>query len=219
MSSTPARMSGPLKLITKVFIIESPSASDLAAGIEEGAALSAAFGKSGIQHGLYKVDSTPSFEAALDSIAQEVEKIRKSLGAVTLHLSMHGNNAGIAMTSGEFITWEKLAEIMRNFMHSIKPIVMNNNKLSPVTLCFSSCEGMSAAMINDFVPEDESLFQFVVGPSTPVTWAQAQVAFIAFHQHTLDGGGNGKVALHKMNAAAGLNDVFKGILGRWLKWL
>jgi hypothetical protein len=214
-------LDGPLKLYTKVFVIESPSADDLAKGVDESKKLSAAFTNSGIPHDLYVVSDLRTFQEVLRQIAEEVVVIRKTIGAVTLHLSMHGNEHCIGLTSNEKVYWEQLAGMLREFMYTITPMYQKGWKTSPVTICFSSCEGLHATAVNNFAEPDESLFQFLVGPVSPVTWTQAANAFIAFHEHTLnvDGVGLGPEALKKMNDAAGLVDVFQGQLGKGMGWV
>ncbi len=209
----------PLKHLTKVYIIESPSADDIANGVNEGSALSKAFTASDIEHGLFQVATIAELHAAVKKITEDVSKIKSRLAAVTVHMSMHGNDDGIGLTSGEFVDWKDLANLWRIlFAVAFIPIRVNGLRFCPLTLCFSTCHGLNAERINNYTAEDESLFQYIVGPVDAVTWDQAEKAFVEFHKHTLDGPGNSKEAVHLMNAAAGLDSVFQARFGKGLKY-
>lgn len=209
----------PLKHLTKVYIIESPTSDEISKGINEGAGLSKAFASSGIDHKLYNVADVSGLRSAIEEITTDVSQIKFRLAAVTIHISMHGNDEGIGLTSGDFVTWKDLAELLRIlFAKAFIPREVYGIRLCPLTLCFSTCHGLSAERINDYTTEDESLFQYIVGPVEAVTWANAEKAFVEFHRHTLDGKGSSKEAVRIMNTVAHLDNVFQARFGKGLKY-
>jgi hypothetical protein len=210
----------PLKLLTKIYIIESPSESDIKNGVQEGADLSAALRSVSINHTYIEASTIEKFTDAIKTIASNVEEIKKELGAITIHLSMHGNKNGIGLTSREFISWKDFAQILDIiFKVAFVPKEFKGIKLCPLTLCFSTCEGLNSVHINDYCSDDESLFHMIVGPKEKISWKQAKEAFISFHKDTLDGMGDAPKAIAEMNKVAGLDDIFQAKLGKGLKWL
>src|SRR5580700_11053574 len=93
-----------------VYIIESPSAHDAAAGTSEGRHFAELLRLAGI-------DSTYTLVFNADVLRQSIAKLTdqaNSLGAsaLVLHVSAHGNDSGIQLTSGDVIDWAEMRALI-----------------------------------------------------------------------------------------------------------
>lgn len=61
---------------------------------------------SGIDYQYYDIQDAASFSNSFDLLIDRVLNSPKELGAINLHISMHGNQDGVGLTSGDFISWE-----------------------------------------------------------------------------------------------------------------
>ena len=188
-----------------VYIVESPGARDLLDGRTEGRALCEALTLAGIPS-VYRLVTTPeTFDEALDS---GLLAACRSTGAPEgrfpiLHLSAHGSQDGIQLTSGHFVDWEEL--------HTrLKPLLqfMENALL----LCMSSCHGIEALKMPLQLDPDHH-FGWLVGSNDEPLWSDAAVAFITFYhllfkrQHTI------QECVRRMNLASG-HEAFTLIEGK-----
>jgi len=112
-----------------VFIIESPSSDDLLQDRREGYALSSALRLADISSSYHLAVTQDAFTKVLESISQTPASIKRVLRSPSdpsqqgivledsvimplIHLSLHGNDSGIALSSGEFILWEQLGDAL-----------------------------------------------------------------------------------------------------------
>src|SRR5213075_3439624 len=96
-----------LKNKTRIFIIESPSETDIHDDRKEGLALSEMLKLADIENEYFRVSNKVTFSECLAKIVQiEGKKERFP----TLHFSFHGNENVIALTNQEFLTLQELYE-------------------------------------------------------------------------------------------------------------
>ena len=131
---------------------------------------------------------------------------------------MHGNEEGIGLTSGEFVSWDLLAQELIKFKNQHTLIsIPNGIHISPVALSFSSCEGYNGHKINDFSEENESLYMHIIGPITPVDWHDSLVAFSTYYHNTLNHNVGLIESIEKMNVAGNLKKIFQYKMGKGMK--
>lgn len=197
-----------IKEITKIFIIESPSADDIKEDRKEGLALSEILRLSNIPNTYINVDNIENFKETLKAISSEVKKEIKKYGAITLHFSMHGNQNGIGLTSGEFLDWNSLYLIIKDFNDVLGYITLPNGKmLAPVNLHFSVCQGFCAIAIKNIGVE--APYQSLIAPTVAVNWADSIMAFATYYHNTLHKTNGSKIAVEKMNSINDFDNVFK----------
>lgn len=110
-----------------------------------------------------------------------------------LHFSAHGSQNGIALTSGEFVTWRELA-----FM--LEPI--QNVTAGHFLVAMSSCYGLAA--MNIPIRTDIKMYA-VIGTLREVSWSDNVVAFTSFYHLLRKTNSIGK-AVEGMRAASGNAD-------------
>lgn len=129
-----------------------------------------------------------------------------------LHLSMHGDQNGIALTNSEYIEWSELAELIR----PLAKILEGRLIISP-SACYSVA-GCRMAMTNS----SDLPFGLLVGSLSQVAWADAAVAYVAFY-HRLFKGASVHDAINAMKSASGESGfaVFDASAVResWRKWV
>jgi hypothetical protein len=87
-----------------------------------------------------------------------------------LHLTAHGNNDGIALTSGEHISWAELGDLL---------IPINMSCGSRLFVAMSTCDGFNGyrmAMRLLLKP-----YCTLLGPSQSVSWSDAAIGFATFY--------------------------------------
>lgn len=208
-----------LKDLTEVHIIESPNKIDIEIDRKEGYALGEALRLSNVKYSIYNVIDKNSFTNAINQIIEKTRDNKKYIGAVTIHISMHGNTEGLRLTSDEIISWEMFAIELVKFKdtHSLISLPDGIHKISPIALSFSSCEGYNGYKINDFSKENESLFMHIIGPIIPVSWVDSLIAFTTFYHNTLNHNIGLIESIKRMNSAANLDNVFHFRMGKGLK--
>src|SRR5689334_1005397 len=93
-----------------VYIIESPSAYDLLDGRTEGRTLGEALTLAAIPYWYSLAIDKATLTQALGPRLLEAWR---ALGKLPiLHLSMHGNQDGVQLSSGEFISWHDLRNLL-----------------------------------------------------------------------------------------------------------
>jgi len=172
-----------------VFVIEAPSSKDLYESRSEGQHLCELLRLAGIKSRYHLTADAERFRDALDALYTIAGTL--SSEALLLHISAHGNNAGIQLTSGETVTWDQLKQL-------IMPV--NDAVDGRLIVCMSSCEGFSAC---EMAMEEGSLpFLGIVGHVAKPSWSDTAVAFHAFYHLYAKGLGVEK-ATEAMRAASG----------------
>lgn len=152
-----------------VYVIESPSDSDLLDGRTEGRSLCEALRLANIPHWYSLVTTPETFEESLGTrFTQALSKFKQP---PILHLSMHGNNEGVGLTNGQFLSWENLRK-------SLTPLTnaMNGGLL----ICMSSCFGSSGCRMAMHEEKDQP-FWALVGNISSAKWADAAIAYITLY--------------------------------------
>lgn len=160
----------------KVFIIESPSPNDLLQGIKEGSALKKALELFQIPSEYYLVADNDHFVKAFDKIVEDIlvsfNKNRIDTFAF-IHISIHGSQSGIKLTSGEIVDWFSLGfQLNRiNEIPNIANILPNGERISSINLCLSTCFGIHARnMCNYF---KHSPYGVLISCEEEVPWNDA----------------------------------------------
>jgi hypothetical protein len=173
-----------------VFILESPSDEDLLDDRMEGKALSTAFNLASIPHSYNLVTTKKSLTKALSWRLHEAIKLHQK--SPILHISMHGNDEGVELTNGEFVTWDELRV-------ELTPLL--NNMKGGLLICMSSCYGGSGCRMA-MHEEADYPFWALVGNSDAAFWSDAAVAYITFY-HLFFKGVSVEDAVSAMKVASG----------------
>lgn len=205
-----------LKDITKIYIIESPSSTDILDNRKEGYALSEILKLADIQNQYYNVVERKNLFECLNRIQNDTKTISGGLGHVIIHVSMHGNGEGIGLTSGDFISWKEFAEILKDFNETLGYIDFGGGlKCSRIAINMSSCKGFNAKTINKY--SMESLYTTLVGPTESVNWSDSLLAFATYYHNTIHRTNTIRVAVDVMNSSAGLENIFQVDAAKGLK--
>ncbi len=200
--------------MTKVYIIESPSFLDIIDDRREGEALSKILSLAKIKNDVYSVSDTETLEIAFNRIADDINSIKKDLGGVYIHFSLHGSTKGIALSDKTFLHWKSLFTFIKDFNNKIDYVKLPNGiHLSPTYLAFSVCDGYSAKLIKNFDEDTYSTYSALIGPTEPVSWSDSLLAYSIFYHNIIIKELNVTTALENMNKTVGLNEVFKVDLG------
>ena len=109
-----------------------------------------------------------------------------------LHLSMHGTNDGVALTSGEFLSWHELREHLLPLLRKMQ---------GGLLICMSSCFGSAGCRMAMYT-DGEPPFWALVGNNASATWADAAVAYVSFY-HLLFKDFPVPICVESMKAASG----------------
>lgn len=202
--------------LTKVYIIESPSFRDILDNRKEGLALSKILDLAKIRNEVFGVSDIETLELALDRIAKNVLEIRKDIGMVQLHFSLHGSKEGIALSDKTFIDWITFYPLIKKFNETIEYIKAPNGILfAPTYLIFSVCNGFSAKIIKEF--DETSPYTALIGPTAAVEWSDALLAYSTFYHNTLLKKIGLPKAIENMNSVVGLDNIFQFDFGKGMK--
>ena len=139
--------------------------------------------------------SREAFEASLRVGIAEAMQAFPGLVPL-LHISAHGNEEGIGLSSGEHITWGELRELF-------KPI--NKALGGALLVCLSCCKGYSGVRMAMY-PDDESAPYFaLIGNFGSPTWGDTAVAYTTLY-HLLAKGEYIVDAVPAMRLASGNED-------------
>ena len=188
-----------------VFLVESPSADDLYEDRTEARALSSALKLAGIENVLHTALDLESFKRALSDaavyISNSLRHIRPHLIPI-LHVSAHGNADGLALSRGEFLSWDDLRSLLLGFLGHAKSVVDREDDLSLTSLCLSTCKGAHARRMFDAGAPYPCLG--LVGSEDDVEWPDALTAFITFYHQLFYKDVLVPEAVASMNQAAGV---------------
>lgn len=153
-----------------IYIIESPSREDFYDNRLGGKILSQVLSliDTPAEH-RFAVD----LETFKDSLTIGLKPYLKSKPLPILHIIAHGDENGIQLTTGDFVSWPKLKELI---------IPINKELNGNLLLCMSSCKGFSAlTMAMSPSPLDEPPFYVVIGPNEELTLGDATTAYTTFY--------------------------------------
>lgn len=186
-----------------VYVIESPAGRDLLDGRTEGRVLTETLRLAGIPHWYSLASDRAMLSEALGHRLGEAWKHHQKIPI--LHLSMHGSADGVALTSGEFVSWHDLRELLLPMIRAMQ---------GGLLVCMSSCFGSSGSRMAMYA-DNEPHFWALVGNSASPTWADAAIAYASFY-HLFFKGFNIKVCVDSMKVAGGDHN-FMYLLGADMK--
>ena len=175
-----------------VYIVESPSATDVYHARSEGERVASTLRLDGVPCVTRTAINHEAFVAALRVGLPEAMKVFPGRYPV-LHLSAHGSSAGIQLSTGQVIGWPELRELL---------VPINQSLNGALLLCMSACEGYSACQMA--MQEDDSPHPYfvMIGNCGTPTWSDTAVAYLAFY-HLLAKGRVIQDAVEAMSAASG----------------
>jgi hypothetical protein len=180
-----------------VYIIESPSPVDLYHRRYESDLLAQAVRLDGIPCVCRIAVSKEALEAALKIGLPEEMKAMPGLLPV-IHISAHGDDKGIQLTSTEIVQWGDLGELLR-------PI--NKALNGSLLVCMSCCKGFAGVRMAMIPAGRELPFFAIVGHPGSPTWSDTAVAFASFY-HLVAKGEPVTAAADAMAVAAGTEKFF-----------
>lgn len=179
-----------------VYIIESPSDTDIYHKRTEADLLEKVCSLIGVPSSSRQVTSKATFKTAIQDFKDRV--LNGPLRMPILHISAHGNSEGIEITGGLFIPWSELKEILAPVNQAFGGILI---------LCMSSCEGLAACQMAMSLEDKDLPFLAMVGNSGQPTYPETAVAYSAFYLH-LKKGRFAPAAVQAMCAASGNDNFF-----------
>ncbi len=197
-----------------VFIIESPSATDILDARTEGEALSSALRLSDIPNQYFRAVNLMMLKECFSRISVAVRKQTRlvpgqqpteTIFVPYFHFSAHGNDDGLGLTSGEFLSWAHLNNLLIDFARATGYMSSKDVGLFSVTL--SACKGANARKM--FSMSGTQPCTAIVGPTHDVSWSDSLTAFVTFYHQMIQKDRSATDAVPIMNAAAGLIDVFQ----------
>jgi hypothetical protein len=190
-----------------VFIVESPSDKDLLEGRKEGDTLSQALSLSGIKAKYFLVVSRNALRLAFLEIEKEVLASKNPLISLPyIHISAHGNDKGVGLTDGEFLSWADLRDFLLSLNLKIGYVNISHKvRISKIVLCMSVCEGLNIGKICKSNPKP---FQAVIGNRAPIYWSDGLTAFLIFYHNAIWKGTSTKMAVQRMNRGSGVDTKF-----------
>jgi hypothetical protein len=187
------QQSQPKKYEFFVYIVESPSAVDLYHGRSEGTLVANALALDMIPCVTRTAINREAFEAAIRFGLSEAMKSFPGRSPV-LHLSVHGGDEGIQLSSDEVVTWNELRELL---------VPINETLGGVLLLCMSACKGFSACQMAMRTEHDAKHPYFaIVGCWMSPTWSDTAVAYLGFY-HRLAKGHGVEDGVSAMNAVTG----------------
>lgn len=186
-----------------VYIIESPSPTDLLNDFAEGRILRDVLRLSGIHCQYHLAVNEDTFSTALLTHYKAAFAPGEPPPTI-LHISAHGNQSGFGMTDGRLVEWKTLAPILRGFNKALQ---------GRLILSMSACEGIYAFRMA--LSRDHEPFSYIVGPNGKPLWADSVVAFSSFYRLLVKGKAV-EEAVEGMNHAVA-EDYFKVFLGNSIR--
>jgi hypothetical protein len=202
--------------LTKIYIIESQSPNDILRNKTEGKALSASLDLAEIPNHHFQVIDYKCLNQCIEFVCEDINSLKgKGLVAPYIHISAHGNEKGIGLTSGEFIEWAAFALKVDRINELIgklpKTPKKNPIEISPMNYCFSTCKGYNAFKIQGEALENK--FSSIIGPTESVDWSDSLLAFMSLYHQIFYKKQKAIKAVEIMNTTAGLDNVFKIAMG------
>jgi len=181
-----------------VHIIESPSPEELLDGLTEGRALCSFLDIARIPYSYNLAVNHDQFCIALTDRIEEAAS-RFNLPPI-LHLSTHGGEQGIQLTSqrptGELITWNEL----RKHIHPIYEF------FGALGICMSCCRGANGSKMAQVIDAQHVPFSWIIGTETEVDLRDTALAFAVFYRRFACGEKNIEKLLNAMKFASGVYD-------------
>ena len=180
-----------------VFVIESPSPVDLYHRRSEGEIIRQAVELNGITCIVKTAISLEVFDACLKVGLLEV--MSSMPGYIPLlHISAHGNNEGVKLSDGYFLSWRKLKDHL---------LPVNRALGGSLIVCMSSCEGYIGIRMAMHPDEAELPYLALIGCGDKPTWGETAVGYATLY-HQLWRGVHIAEAVNAMRVASGNGNFF-----------
>jgi hypothetical protein len=180
-----------------VYVIESPSPVDLYHGRSEGDIIKQAACLNHIHCSVKTAVNSEAFEASIKlGLKQEMEIFKEQFPV--LHISAHGYEEGIQLTSGEQLTWAQF----RLLLHPVNQALNGN-----LIVCLSSCQGYSGTRMAMHLEDDGYPFFAIIANAETPLWSDTAVAYSTFY-HLLAKGAFIMNAVEAMRVASGNSTFF-----------
>jgi len=180
-----------------VFVVESPSPVDIYHRRSEGEIIQQAVSLNQIPCIVKTAINFQAFDASLKIGLKEAMDTYPSMIPI-LHVSAHGHQEGIELSSGELVNWNRLKELFRPLNEALK-----NNLL----VCLSSCEGYSGVRMAMACEDEGYPYYAIVANGQKPLWSDTAVAYSTFY-HLLAKGEYLTTAVSAMCTAAGNDNFF-----------
>lgn len=187
-----------------VYVIESPADMDILNGQSEGLVLCNALQLARVPFTYSLVTSPRTFQLCLqERLGQAIAAHQGRLPI--LHFSMHGNEHGICLSSGDFLSWADLRA-------ALAPL--NEAMNGALLISMSSCNGGNGGIMA-MHEEDSQVFWALVGNSGSALWSDAAVAYVTFY-HLFFKGRELQECVNAMRIASG-DERFLVLFGKDIK--
>lgn len=180
-----------------VFVVESPSPVDIYHRRSEGEIIRQAVNLNQIPCIVKTAINFQAFDASLKIGLKEAMEAFPGMIPI-LHVSAHGHQEGIELSSGELIDWECLKEMFRPLNQAL-----NNNLL----VCLSSCEGYSGVRMAMSCEVEPYPYYAIVANGEKPLWSDTAVAYSTFY-HLLAKGEYLTTSVEAMCVASGNNSFW-----------
>jgi len=180
-----------------VFIVESPSAVDLYQGRSEGKIIQQAVNLNQIPCLVKTAINFEIFQGALKVGLKEALNIFEGMAPI-LHISVHGHQDGIELSSGELVNWVTLKGLLRPLNEAL-----DNNLI----VCLSSCNGYSGVRMAMSTENEPFPYFAIVANGEKPLWSDTAVAYSTFY-HLLAKGEYITTAVEGMRVASGNNSFW-----------
>jgi len=199
-----------LDIFFKVYIIESPSSEDLLIDRREGTSLSSIFKLENILYEYYLVIDKNAFIQAINLIKEDMielqyEDMRESQIFPIIHLSCHGDDECISLSSGECVCWDDLNKIINEQNLNL---VFEEVGINSLTLSMSSCYGLYAIYADKDV-KGKSPFAYILGHEDEIRWDDSLIAFATFYHNLINKNLTFVDSVKCMNNSINSPDFFK----------
>ena len=154
-----------------VHIVESPSPEELHNGLTEGKALYSFLDIAGIPYSYSLAVDLDEFHIAMtEAVDEAIDEFRKP---PILHLSAHGSELGIQLTSREELFWPDLADYIRPINE-----VLNGG----LGVCMSCCGGGHGTQMAEIIRKEKLPYKWITGSSADVMLPDVALAYSVFYR-------------------------------------
>lgn len=177
-----------------VYIVESPKPNDLYFNNFEGESISKALYLSGIDSSHRIATDLKTFKRAFfDGLLKYLNFGKDgSILPPIIHISAHGNEDGIELTSGEVVDWDTLKLL-------VTPI---NKAVGGLLLCVSACKGLAAIKMSMTTAVGDQPFGWIIASSDSPEWSETNIAYCTFY-HLFSKGKDVNQCVNAMKIASG----------------
>ena len=182
-----------------VHIVESPSPAELHYGITEGRALCSILDIAGIQRSYNLVVNLDQFHIAMThQVNKAINEFDKD---PILHLSTHGNEKGIQLTSQheteDLIFWSELTEYIRPIHDILK---------DGLGVCMSCCGGAHGTQMAKVMKKKDTPYRWIAGSFAQIKYPDAALAYSTFYRRLHCDADNIGCLLEAIRVTSGIAD-------------